>query len=343
MRIAMYYSNKDVRLEEMPRPHIGPGELLVRVMASGICGSDVLEWYRLNKVPLVLGHEIAGTIEEAGDGVKKYKKGDRIAASHHVPCGKCHYCLSGHQTVCDTLRKTNFDPGGFAEFVRIPRINIEEGGVYDLPDEVSFEEATFIEPLACVLRGQRLAGLRKDQTVLVIGSGISGLLHIQLARLKGARRIIATDIAKYHLEAAKRFGADFSFDAKEYTPQGLKDINNGLLADVVILCAGAKSAVEQALQSVERGGIVLFFAAAEKGLPVPSSINDIFWRSEVTLTSSYAATPAEHIESLEMIRTRKINVNDMITHRFGLSEAGEGFKVVSEAKDSIKVIIEPQR
>lgn len=343
MRVAMYYSNKDVRLEEMPKPHIGAGELLVRVMASGICGSDVLEWYRLNKVPLVLGHEIAGVIEEAGDGVKKYKKGGRVAASHHVPCGKCHYCLSGHQTVCDTLRKTNFDPGGFAEFVRIPKINIEQGGIYDLPETVSFEEATFIEPLACVLRGQRLTGVRKDQTVLVIGSGISGLLHIQLARLNGARRIIATDIAKYRLEAAKRFGADFSFDAREYTPQGLKDINNGLLADIVILCAGAKSAVEQALQSVERGGTVLFFAAVEKGLTAPSSINDIFWRSEVTLTSSYAATPDEHIESLEMIRGHKINVKGMITHRFGLPEAGEGFRVVSEAKDSMKVIIEPQR
>ena len=342
MRVAMYYSNKDVRLEETPKPRIGSGELLVRVMASGICGSDVLEWYRINKVPLVLGHEIAGVIEEAGAGVKKYKKGDRIAASHHVPCGKCHYCLSAHQTVCETLRKTNFDPGGFSEFVRIPKINIEQAGVYGLPETVSFEEATFIEPLACVLRGQRLAGVKEGQTALVIGSGISGLLHIQLARLKGARRIIATDIAEYRLEAAKRFGADFSFDAKEYTPQGLKDVNNGLLADVVILCAGAKSAVEQALASVERGGTVLFFAAAEKGLSVPSSINDIFWRNEVTLTSSYAATPAEHLESLEIIRARGINARDMITHRFGLSEAGEGFKVVSEAKDSIKVVIEPQ-
>lgn len=343
MRVAMYYSNRDVRLEEMARPVIGPGELLVRVMASGICGSDVMEWYRVNKVPLVLGHEIAGVIEEAGPGVKKYKKGDRIAASHHVPCGKCHYCLSGHETVCETLRKTNFDPGGFAEFIRVPKINIEQGGVYDLPEEITFEEATFIEPLACVLRGQRLAGIKRDQAVLVIGSGISGLLHIQLARLKGARRVIATDIVRYRLDAAKRFGADFSFDAKEYTPERMKDINDGLLADVVILCAGARPAVEQAMRSVERGGTVLFFAAAEKGLPIASSINDIFWRNEITLTSSYAATPAEHIESLEMIKNRKVNVRDMITRRFGLSETAEGFRVVSEAKDSIKVIIEPQK
>lgn len=343
MRVAMYYSNKDVRLEEVPRPCIGPGELLVRVMASGICGSDVMEWYRAHKVPLVLGHEIAGVVEEAGVGLKKYKKGDRLAASHHVPCGKCRYCLSGHETVCETLRRTNFEPGGFAEFIRVPKINIEQGGVYDLPEEIAFEEATFIEPLACVLRGQRLAGIAKGKTVLVIGSGISGLLHIQSARLKGAKRIIATDIAGYRIEAAKKFGADISFEAKDCTPQRLREINDGFLADVVVLCAGAKSAVEQAPASVERGGTVLFFAAAEKGLPISYSINDIFWRNEITLTSSYAATPAEHIESLEMIKNRRVNVRDMITHRFGLSEAGEGFRVVSEAKDSIKVIIEPQK
>ncbi|OGX27917.1 MAG: alcohol dehydrogenase [Omnitrophica WOR_2 bacterium RIFCSPHIGHO2_01_FULL_49_10] len=343
MRVAMYYSNKDVRLEEMPVPEIGAGEILLRVMASGICGSDVLEWYRINRVPLVLGHEIAGTIEKAGAGVKGLKKGDRVAVSHHVPCNKCHYCLSGHETVCETLRKTNFYPGGFAEFVRLPAINIEQEGVYILPEGVSFEEATFVEPLACVIRGQRLSGVKKGRTILVIGSGISGLLHIQYARTLGAKSVVATDISQYRLDAAKRFGADNVFNGKEYSPDKLKDINGGLLADVVILCAGARSAVEQALNSVERGGTVLFFAAAEKDLTLPKPVNDIFWRTETTLTSSYAATPKEHVEALEAIRARKINVTDMITHRFGLAEAGEGFRLVADAGDSIKVIIEPQK
>ncbi|MFH0771768.1 MAG: zinc-dependent dehydrogenase [Candidatus Omnitrophota bacterium] len=341
MRVAMYYGNNDVRLEDAPAPKIGAGELLIRVMASGICGSDVMEWYRIHKVPLVLGHEIAGIIEDVGEGVRGYKKGDRITASHHVPCDKCHYCLSGHQTVCDTLRKTNFDPGGFCEFARLPSINVEKG-VYLLPDEISFEEATFTEPLACVIRGQRLSGLKAGQTVIVIGSGISGLLHIQLARLNGAKRIIATDVLEHRLEAAKKFGADFVFYSKEYTPRKFMDVNEGLLADLVILCAGAKTAVEQALNSVARGGIILFFAAAEKSLAIPLSINDMFWRNEITLTSSYAAAPSEHIESLRLINSRKINVNDMITHRFGLSETGKGFKLTAEARDSIKVIIEPQ-
>lgn len=343
MRVAMYYGNNDVRLKEMPLPEIGPGEILLRVMASGICGSDVMEWYRIDRVPLVLGHEIAGTIEKIGKEVKNFKKGDRIAVSHHVPCKKCRYCLSGHETVCDTLRRTNLYPGGFSEFVRIPPINIEQGGVYPLPKDVSFEEATFIEPLACVLRGQRLSGVRSGETVLVIGSGISGLLHIQYARTLGARNVVATDISQYRLDAAKRFGADNVFNGKEYSPDKLKDINGGLLADVVILCAGARSAVEQALNSVERGGTILFFAAAEKDLTLPKPINDIFWRNEIILTSSYAATPKEHVEALEIIHARKVNVKDMITHRFGLAEAGEGFRLVAAAGDSIKVVIEPQK
>ena len=196
-----------MRLEEMPIPQIGPGELLVRVIASGICGSDVMEWYRLDRAPLVLGHEIGGEIVRVGDGVERYKEGERVSAAHHVPCNTCHYCLSGHHTVCDTLRRTNFGPGGFAEYIRLPAINVDRG-VFLLPDEVSYEEATFIEPLACVLRGQRMAHMSPGSSVLVIGSGIAGLLHVQLASASEAGRVIATDISDYRLEAAKRFGAD---------------------------------------------------------------------------------------------------------------------------------------
>ncbi|MFA6355845.1 MAG: zinc-dependent dehydrogenase [Candidatus Omnitrophota bacterium] len=343
MRVAMYYGNSDVRTEEVPVPEIGDGEILIRVMASGICGSDVMEWYRKDKVPLVLGHEIAGTVEKAGSGVKGIKPGDRVAASHHVPCGKCRYCLKGHETVCETLRKTNFFPGGFAEFVRIPRINIEMKGVYPIPDNMSFEEATFIEPLACVFRGQRLAGVRKGDTVLVIGSGISGLLHIKHARALGAGLIAATDLSGYRLDVAKRSGAGYVFNAAEYSPQKLKDVNGGLLADVVILCAGAAPGVRQGLDSVERGGTVLFFAAAEKDLALPGTINGIFWKSEAALMSSYAATPAEHLEAMRLISSGRVAVKDMITHRLGLAQAQEGFGLVAGAKDSMKVIIEPQK
>jgi len=342
MRVAMYYNNNDVRLEEMPKPEISNGELLVKVEASGICGSDVMYWYRKHKVPLVLGHEIAGEIIEVGTGLKGYRIGQRVAASHHVPCGSCHYCLNGHPTVCETLRKTNFSPGGFAEFVRLPKINVEKG-VYPIPDNVSYEEATFTEPLACVLRAQRLAVMKSGKTVLVIGSGISGLLHIQMAKVNKADKIIATDVVDYRLKAAEKLGADKAINAKKYSPELLRKINKGRLADLVILCTGAKSAIGQALESVERGGAVLFFAATDQNVKISFDVNKLFWRNEITLLSSYAANPEEHIEALELISSGKVNVRDMITHRLKLADTQKGFKLVEEARDSIKVVIEPQK
>ena len=342
MRVAMYYNNRDVRLEEMLTPKIGPGELLMRVEASGICGTDVMEWYRVKRAPLVLGHEIAGVITEVGKGVERYRVGDRITASHHVPCNTCHYCLSGHHTVCETLRRTNFDPGGFAEYTRLPAINVDRG-VYRLPDEVSFEGATFTEPLACVLRGQRIAQIQSGNSVLIIGSGISGLLHVQLACAQGAGRVVATDINEYRLEAARRFGADATIHAQEDVPVRLRQVNDDLLADRVIVCTSATSAFTQALQSVERGGTVLIFAPTGQGVTVPISVNDLFWRNEVTLTSSYAGSPADHVMALELIRARRVRVREMITHRLGLAETGRGFQLVANAGNSIKVIIEPQR
>ncbi|MEW6456892.1 MAG: zinc-dependent dehydrogenase [Acidobacteriota bacterium] len=340
MRVAMYYNNNDVRIEEMPIPEIGPGELLVRVKASGICGSDVMEWYRIKKAPLVLGHEISGEIAAVGEGVKNFKENDRISASHHVPCYTCYYCLNGHHTVCDTLRQTNFYPGGFADYVRIPSINVNHG-VYLIPGEVSFEEATFAEPLACVLRGLKIANFQPGKSILVFGSGISGLLFVKLTHAFGAARIIATDIIPYRLDAAKNFGADFVINANEYSPAYLRNINGGRLADLVIVSTGATNAFTQALNSVERGGTILFFAPTDPGVTIPLSINDVFWRNDITLTTSYAGSPADHITALELIHSRRIKVNDMITHRLSLEETALGFKLVSEAKNSIKVIIEP--
>ena len=342
MRVAMYYSNRDIRIEEMPKPKIGVGELLIRVEASGICGSDVMEWYRINRTPLVLGHEIAGTVEEAGEGVKIYKKGDRVACAHHVPCGKCHYCLAGHETVCDTLRKTNFDPGGFCEYLRLPKINVDYG-VLSLPDSVSFEEATFIEPLACVIRGQRLAGMKPGITILVVGSGIAGLLHIHLAKVMGAGRIISTDILEYRLNAAKKFGADISINAKEYSAKILRSQNQGRLADLVIVSTGSPSAIEQALESVERGGAILFFAPTDKDRKIPLPFNELFWRTEISLTSSYAGSPSDYKEALDLIASKKLDVSSMLTHRLSLSEIGIGFQLVAQAQESIKVIIYPQK
>jgi L-iditol 2-dehydrogenase len=337
----MYYNNNDVRLEEMPVPQIGPGELLIRIEASGICGSDVMEWYRRDKVPLVLGHEIGGEVAEVGRGVRQYKRGDRVSASHHVPCNTCRYCISGHHTVCNTLRQTHFDPGGFAEYVRLPAINVDRG-VYLLPDEVSFEGATFIEPVACVLRSLRVARFEPGQSVLVMGSGVAGLLHVHLAKAMGAARIVATDIVESRLEAVQRLGADVVLHAREDIPSRVREVNDGWMADLVLVCTGARSAQIQAMESVERGGTVLFFAPTDPGVTVPLSINDLFFRNDITLTTSYAGSPGDHVEALELIRLRRLRVEEMITHRFGLAEIAEAFTLVAQAGNSIKVIIEPQ-
>ncbi len=342
MRVAMYYNNSDVRLEDMPVPKVGPGELLVRIEASGICGSDVMEWYRIKKAPLVLGHEIAGEIVEVGDGVERYREGDRVSASHHVPCNTCHYCLSDRHTMCPTLRSTTFDPGGFAEYVRLPAINVDRG-VYPLPDEVSYEEGTFVEPLACVLRAQRIAGLCPGQSVLVVGSGMTGILQIHLARASGAGRIIATDVTQCRLDAAKRFGADDVIDAGENVPARVHDLNGGRLVDLVLVCTGAVSAINQALESVDSGGTVLLFAPTDPGVTIPVSVTDLFFSGGVTVTSSYAGSPADHMTAVELIRAGDVSVVEMISHRLSLEEAGLGFKLVAEAKDSMKVVVEPQK
>jgi len=341
MRVAMYYNNRDVRLQEMPNPAIGKDELLVKVMASGICGSDVLEWYRVKKAPLVLGHEIAGEIVGVGEGVKKYKCGDRVFVAHHVPCNTCRYCLSGNHTVCETLHTTNYFPGGFSEFIRVPRINVERG-VFLLPEEISFEEGTFIEPLACVLRGQNMVNLKGSQSVLILGAGISGLLHLLAARALKAERIIVTDINEYRMRAARELGADAVIDAKEDLPQRLRQLNANRLADLVIVCAGARTAFLQALQCVDRAGTILFFAATTPGETVPIPVND-FWRQSIKITHSYGSSPQDNSKALEMIRSRLIPVDKMITHRLSLKDAALGFQLVAEARECIKVIIEPQK
>jgi len=339
MRVAMYYNNRDVRLEELPVPKIGTGELLLRTRSSGICGSDLMEWYRVKKAPLVLGHEITAEVVEVGAAVSDYKPGDRVFSTHHVPCGTCRYCRSGHQSVCELLRTTNFEPGGFAEYIRVPRINVERGTMR-IPDSVTFDEGSFIEPLACVVRAQRFARLSAGQTVLVIGSGISGLLHIQLARARGAARIIATDISEYRLNAAKQFGADATIHSAEDVPNRLKELNEGRLADLVIVCTGALPAVKQATKSIDRGGTMLFFAPTAAGVDVPIPLFD-FWRDEINVVTSYAGSGDDLKASLDLIRDHKVRVAEMVTHRLPLAETGLGFQLTASGQDSIKVIIDP--
>jgi L-iditol 2-dehydrogenase len=254
---------------------------------------------------------------------------------------KCRYCLAGHTSTCDTLRTTNFYPGGFAEYIRVPEINIEHG-VYVLPEELTYDDGAFIEPLACVVRGFKLCRFKPGSTVLVLGSGIAGLLNIKLAKAYGAEKIIATDISNYRLDAARRFGADVVLDASKDIPRLVRESNSGRPADLVIVCAGSTGAIDQAFKSVDRGGTILLFAPPMPGTQVPVPLGDL-WKDEITVTMTYAGSPDDIKDAIELLWTKKVIVSDMITHRFGLADAGKGFELVAKAGESVKVIIEPQK
>jgi L-iditol 2-dehydrogenase len=237
------------------------------------------------------------------------------------------------------LRTTRFDPGGFAEYVRVPEINVKLG-TYRLPGEISFDEGSFIEPLACVVLAQPLARLTAGQTVLVIGSGISGLLHAQLARARGAARVIATDLSDFRLGAAARFGAHATIHGAEDVPARLRDLNEDRLADVVIVCTGAMPAIEQAVKSIDRGGILLFFAPTAAGIDVPIPLFE-FWRDEISVVTSYAGSGQDLLESMELIRSGQVRVAEMVTHRLPLADTNRGFQLTASGQESIKVIIDP--
>ena len=325
MLVAKYYNNHDVRLEEMPKPEITEGEILVKVRASAICGTDVMEWYRIKKAPRILGHEIAGDIVESKS--KKYKVGQRVFVSHHVACDKCKYCLAGNHTACETLHTGNYYPGGYSEYIRVPQINVEYG-VYVLPESVTYEEGTMVEPLACVLRGQRIIGVGKGQTVLILGAGVSGLTNIMVAKQNGAH-VIATDVDDFRLKRAKEFGADEAVNANSV---------GGIKADKIILCTGSYKAVEQAFSCIDRKGTILLFAIPDRNIEIPTV--DV-WRNEITITSSYGAAADDLQEALDVIVSGKMNLKALVTHKFPLTKIQEGFNLVATPKDSLKVVIEP--
>ncbi|MEM2917965.1 MAG: alcohol dehydrogenase catalytic domain-containing protein [Candidatus Altiarchaeota archaeon] len=331
MKVAVYYSNNDIRIEERPIPKISKGEILLKVISSGICGSDVMEWYRIKEAPKVLGHEVTGIVEKVAKDVKKFKVGDRIFVTHHVPCNKCKYCLQGEETVCKTLRRTNFYPGGFSQYIRIPKINVEKG-TFLLPREISFDEGTFIEPLACVIRSQRKAGIEKGHNVLIIGSGVSGLLHIQLAKLKKAKKIAVIDINPYRLKIAKKFGANFTANANENLDEKF---------DRVIVCTSAKEAIEKSFKFVDNAGTILFFAPTSPESKIEMPFNEL-WFKCIKIISSYAAAEKDIKEAIKILKEKKMNLKGMITHKLPLQETLEGFKIVSKADRSMKVIIKPQ-
>jgi len=239
------------------------------------------------------------------------------------------------------LRSTNFDPGGFAEYVRVPEINVQKG-TFLLPDEVTFEEGTFVEPLGCVIRGQKVAGIKANQTVVVIGSGISGLMHIQLARIIGVSNLIATDINDYRLESALRFGASAVVNANEDVADAVRRANDGRLADAVIVCTASLPAFEQAFESVDCGGTLLLFAPTAPEVQVPLPLYEVYFKS-TKIVFSYAAVNDDIAQAIEVLKSKRFDALGMVTHCFGLEDIRKGFDLVAQAASSIKVIVMPQK
>ena len=335
MKVAKWYNNRDIRVEEEPTPTAGPNEMLVKVISCGICGSDIVEWYRLPRAPLVQGHEIGAEVEAVGKSVKNYKPGDRVFIAPKVPCMQCEYCKEGHYPVCSKIKERL--PGGFAEYILVPQALVQNG-TYRLPDSISFDQSTFIEPLACVARAHRLAGVKGGQTVMVMGCGMSGLLHVKLAKAAKCR-IFATDINPQRRRIASDLGADVVIDAADNVAERLV-AENGRKADVVILSTSAMPAVEQAWHCVEKGGTIVFFTVPGPDKKVTIPIND-FWTREVRILTSYYCGPPDIAESINLIETAKIVVDDMITHHLPLKDISKGFQLVIDGRESIKVIIKP--
>ncbi len=325
MKAAIYHNKDDIRIEEMPVPTLEEGEILVRMKASGICGTDLMEWYRTKKAPRVLGHEMTGVVCESRSSL--FKPGQRVFVSHHVPCNNCKYCNEGNYTACETLHTGNYYPGGFSEYIRVPALNVT-AGTFELPDHVGFEEGTLTEPLACAIRAQEQTGIKKSHTVLVAGCGFSGLLNIMLAYKTGAK-VIATEMNAYRADLAKKCGA-----GEVYHPDKLPSIQ----ADRVIVCTDAYSASEQAFRSIERKGTILFFAIPFEAISLP---NVDFWRNEWTITSSYGAGPDDLKSALQIISDGSAPIGIIKTRIFPLSEIQAGFKIAAEGDRVLKVIICP--
>jgi L-iditol 2-dehydrogenase len=335
MKVSVWYNNEDIRIEEVPRPKPGDKEMLVKVISCGICGSDIVEWYRLPRAPLVQGHEIGAEVVEVGQAVATYQPGDRVFIAPKVPCLTCSYCQNGHYPVCSNVKERL--PGGFAEYVLVPASLVNKG-TYRLPDQMTYDQSTFIEPLACVIRAQRLAEVRKNQTIMVMGSGMSGLLHVKLAKTKNCQ-VIATDINPKKLEIAGNMGADITLDAADNVPEQLAAANNRK-ADAVFLCTSAMSAVEQAWNCVDKGGVIVFFAVPHPDKAVTIPINH-FWTRETRIITSYYCGPPDIEAAINLIETRTIEVDDLITRRLPLQDIAEGFRMVIEGQESLKVIIKP--
>jgi len=329
-----------VSVNDIPSPKIGGGDILVKMKACGLCGSDLEKVYgSYGVVSNRLGHEPAGEIIAVGRDVKDFKVGDRVFVHHHVPCYSCHYCMHEDYTMCPDYQKSNIDPCGLAEIFLVPEWNVKREGVIKLPDAISFEEAAMIEPLACCIRAINKADIIDIDDVAVIGVGPAGMMHILLAKAYGAKSVFALDINQFRLDFAKRMGAKLAIDtSQEDAVKTIRDATDGRGVDVAIVATSSTKAFLQALELTRSGGKVVLFGVPPKGSTAQLDVNRIF-SNEIRLIPSLAASEIETRQALELIRSKRIDIKSIITHRFSLKRAAEAIKCAHEAKDAMKVVV----
>lgn len=338
MKIARLYSFNDIRIEDIPIPEIGPGDALLKTKACGICSGDVMPWYIEKKAPLVLGHEPSGEIVKVGSDVTSFRPGDRVFVHHHAPCFTCRFCRRGDYVQCETWKNTKIIPGGISEYILIPQINLENDTL-NLPDNLSYEDGTLIEPTACVVKALKRVNIKRGDIVLVIGLGVMGLLNILLAKKYGAGKIIGADIVPFRIEKAKEFGADEVIDVSKYNLiESLKELTDGTMADLVIVGPNSADAMRDGILSAGAGGKVLFFTPAKPGEQLTIEPNDLYFR-DINIITSYSCGPTDTADALEIIEEGTVRAEQLITHRFPIEETAEAFRLTAEAKDSLKSVI----
>ena len=333
MRAAIYHGDGQITLEERPTPTIGPGELLVRTDACGLCGSDLMQWYQDPRAPVVLGHEPVGTVVDAGAGAP-VAVGTRVFVHHHVPCMVCALCRRGRHTLCETFRATRIDPGGFAEYIRVPAENVRLD-VLEIPDGMSDATATLIEPLACILRGQRWAGVVPGSRVAVVGAGSMGLLEISAATAAGAECVVALEPRADRRALARVFGA---VAPDEPSAGSAREALGGEWADAVFVCTHDHPGIQMALEIAGPGSVVQLFAPTEPGELVPLDLGAIFFR-EVTIQSTYSAGPGDTRDARDLLMAGGVATDRIISHRVPLASIDEAFRL-ARSGEAVKVVVE---
>jgi len=330
-----------VELREVEIPKVDEGELLVKMRAVGICGTDLEKVYGKPITPPMLGHEVVGDIVDSR--AEGYKVGERVFAHHHVFCGKCYYCYHGNYTMCPLFLKTTIIPCGFADYFKVPRTNVDRGAVLKIPDHVSDDEAVFIEPAGCALKGIKRSGFKPGMSVSITGVGPMGAIFIKLLRAFAASFIAAADLIDFRIEFAKKLGADVAVNPKEDDFAKIcVEQTEGRGVDIAILATPSVKALQTALNTLRKGGALLIFGAPEKGERAELDFSYIFL-NEINVITSYSTSELETNLALRLIANGVVSFSDLITHKFSLDEIGKAFEVAHDPTKSMKVVITARR